>query len=292
VIAVAANGGPPQLPLAEGLAPRLAAFAPVTLAELDRRAALGERLERKYVLQPAALGAALAAWAADFDILEIGGGREFEYRSVYFDDPGHVAFHDHRRQKRQRYKVRTRHYVDSDLCFLEVKLKGRRGATIKRRFPHPVDAAGLLDEQSLAHVRAAYAELYRRPLTIDLGPVLRLGFRRIMLVAKRGGERVAIDRHLTFASGARSFAVDPDVAIVETKSGNRSAIADRVLRGLHQHPVAGCSKYCVGLIATGEVARFNYFLPVLRRLNIRPPDRRRPTSVTLNVPRTGAASPG
>jgi VTC domain-containing protein len=180
VITTESYGDPIGGPLAEDLTGRLAALTPVTLTDLDRRAALGERLERKYALNPTTLSGAMAAWAAEFDVLEIGGRRSFEYRSVYFDDRGHIAFHDHRRQKRQRFKVRTRHYVDSGLCFLEVKLKGGRGATIKRRFPHPLHAAGVLDEPALTEVRAAYADLYGRPLTCLLGPALRLGFTRIM----------------------------------------------------------------------------------------------------------------
>ncbi len=250
---------------------RLAAFAPVALAELDRRAALGERLERKYVLNADGLDAALAAWAADFDILEIEGQRSFRYRSVYFDDAANSAFRDHSRRKRQRCKVRTRHYLDSGACFLEVKLKGARGATIKRRFPHAPDAADVLGAASLAALGAAYGDLYGRPLAAELRPALRVAFRRIMLVAKRGGERVTIDRDLVFEGDGRRAAIDPGLAIVETKASDRRCIGDRVLRGLHQHPVAGCSKYCVGLIALGGVARFNYFLPVLRRLRIAAP---------------------
>jgi hypothetical protein len=254
----------------EELGARLAAFAPVSLAELDRRAALSERLERKYVLQPAALASALAAWAEDFDILEIGGRRRFGYASWYFDDGEHACFRDHRQGKRQRFKVRTRSYVDSGLCFLEMKLKGGRGATTKRRFPHSPDAAGMLDGDSLAQLRAAHAEFYRRTLARELRPALRLGFTRMTLVARHGGERITIDRDLGFEWGGRSASVDGRIAIVETKAANRSGIADRVLRGLHQHPVAGCSKYCVGLIATGQADRFNYFLPVLRKLHIHP----------------------
>ena len=35
--------------------------------------------------------------------------------------------------------MRTRTYVDSGTCWVEVKTRGQRGATVKTRLPHEVD---------------------------------------------------------------------------------------------------------------------------------------------------------
>lgn len=61
-----------------------------------------------------------------------------------------------------------------------------------------------------------------------------------------------------------------EVFIVETKSAHGHGLADAVLRRHHQHPVSGCSKYCVGMSLVGAVDRFNRFRPALRKLGVWP----------------------
>ena len=48
-------------------------------------------------------------------------------------------------------KVRTRTYVDSHQCFIEVKTRGSRGTTVKSRIPHRPDERGVV-EPALAFV--------------------------------------------------------------------------------------------------------------------------------------------
>jgi len=63
----------------------------------------------------------------------------------------------------------------------------------------------------------------------------------------------------------------PHMFIVETKSARGNGIADKILRGLHLHPTKRCSKYCIGMAATGQVTRRNRFLPALRQLHLLAP---------------------
>jgi hypothetical protein len=98
-----------------------------------------ERLDNKYVVQGPVLARAVAEFAAHFDVLEIDGQRAFTYETCYFDGAERRSDHDHHQGRRQRMKVRVRRYVDAGLCFLEVKLKDRRGTTVKKRMPY--DAA-------------------------------------------------------------------------------------------------------------------------------------------------------
>ena len=44
-----------------------------------------------------------------------------------------LAYRQHAQGERRRFKIRCRRYVDSDLYFVEVKLKGTRGRTTKQR---------------------------------------------------------------------------------------------------------------------------------------------------------------
>lgn len=230
-----------------------------------------ERLDHKYVVDADALRQALPLLQPQFDILEIDGRREFTYETCYFDDAEHRSYFDHHQGRRQRMKVRVRRYTDARLCFVEVKLKDKRGVTVKKRLGYGLDKYGTLDDAALRHVRESYFALYGRAFTRELAAVIEMRYRRVTLVARQGGERMTIDCDIEFFGSQRSRSTGSERFIVETKSANGNGIADKVLRALHQHPTKRCSKYCVGMAALQEVDRHNRFLPALRKLHAIPP---------------------
>lgn len=252
-------------------------FSSISLKALNEKAAMLERLDNKYVVRAPVLAAAASELADVFDVLEIDGQRSFTYETCYFDDSERRSYHDHHQGRRQRMKVRIRRYVEAALCFVEVKLKDKRGVTVKKRMPYDPALFGTLDERALAHVETAWQALYGRPFGRPLEPVLVMSYRRITLVAREGGERMTIDTGIDFeglvhhpGEGAARQRTDDEIFIVETKSAQGRGIADRILRTHHQHPTNGCSKYCVGMSLTGAVERFNRFRPALRKLGVMP----------------------
>ena len=243
-------------------------FAPVSLAELNEKAAMLERLDNKYVVSCAILEQAFADLAGTFDILDIGGARAFGYDTCYYDDTNYSSYFDHHQGRRRRCKVRVRRYLGTDICFVEIKLKDLRGSTIKRRFSCDPAHYPQLDQGLQDQVAEAYESHYGVAFEQVLQPAIDVHYRRMTLVARQGGERMTVDGSLQFAADGRRHRVSSDLFVVETKSARGIGLADRVLRRLHQHPVIGCSKYCVGLAALGKVARHNRFLPAMRRLQI------------------------
>lgn len=246
-----------------------APFRAISLDALNAKAAMLERLDNKYVARAAVLRQAVPALAERFDILEIDGRRSFTYETCYFDDAQRSSYFDHHQGRRQRMKVRVRKYLDAALCFVEVKLKDKRGITVKKRLPYAIDKYGTLDAPALAHVEQAYRMQYERGFGRELEPTLEMSYRRVTLVAREGGERMTIDCGLRFGAGDAGTIGD-DIFIVETKSANGNGVADALLRHWHQHPSSRCSKYCVGMSLTGGVAKRNRFLPVLRKLGALP----------------------
>ena len=244
------------------------AFPAIGLPQLDEKAAMLERLDRKYVVQETELRNALAQLVTSFDVLEIDGRRDFTYETCYFDDKHCSSYFAHHQGRRQRFKVRVRKYTDAQLCFVEIKLKGKRGVTVKKRLEYSMDKYGTLDDRARAHLHSAYKALYHSDFNYAIKPVLEMSYQRITLVAKDGLERMTIDGNLAFSTTARSCRIDKNIFIVETKSANGNGIADKVLRSLHQHPTRPCSKYCVAMAALQEVGRYNNFLPALRKLRI------------------------
>jgi hypothetical protein len=154
-------------------------FPALGLAELDAAAALRDRVDTKYVI-PVELFAALAErLRGTHAVLEIDGRRAFGYRTTYFDTAELRAFRDHVQQRRRRYKCRAREYVDSGLCSFEVKLKGPRGRTVKRRMAYDRDRRDELSEPALEFVRDCLERSYGRTPDGELRAVLAMAYTRV-----------------------------------------------------------------------------------------------------------------
>lgn len=247
-----------------------AQFEPLTLAQLNSRAAMLTRTDNKYVVEAFRLAEAAPLLARDFDVLDIDGARSFWYDTLYFDDAWLGNFFEHIQGRRRRFKVRTRAYPHMGTCYLEMKLKGRRKCTVKRRVRYDPAKQHFLDQAAIAQLSAWYHEQYDEEPSLHLVPTLRTRYRRLTLVAKDGGQRMTIDGSLAFTAPAGGVQLESGLLLVETKSPRGYGVADRLLRRLGQRPVPRCSKYCLGLIAVGAVDKSNKFLPALRRLRLRP----------------------
>jgi VTC domain len=249
------------------LAPLLERFEPVGLEEVQATAALDDRVDVKYIVTRTQLGALLCRLLPSHRVLEIDGLRSFAYRSTYFDTADLLTYREHVQGRRRRFKCRSREYVDSGLRAFEVKLKQGCGRTVKHRTglgPGPLDR---LDEPQLEFLQARLREAHARELGAPLAPSLSMSFTRITLVDPERRERLTCDLQLSFAGpdGAGGGALAPDAAIVESKSRHGSALADGALRALGVRPIAGCSKYCLGVGLTYPRAKRNLSLPLLRR---------------------------
>lgn len=255
-----------------------APFAPIGLAALNAKADMLTRLDNKYIVTAAAMRHAISPLADRFDMLQIDDRRIFDYQTCYFDSPDLRSYFDHHQGRRKRAKIRMREYCGTDLCFVEIKLKDKRGITIKKRLRQDPAKFGRLDAEALTFLHDTYRAHYDEPLTGDLMRILDMRYRRMTLVAKSGGERMTIDGNLQFfgkmSDRALAYPAAADRFILETKSCNGHGIADRILRRLQIHPTKRVSKYCVGMALTRPDIRDNRFLPALRRLSQHRPVKR------------------
>jgi hypothetical protein len=241
----------------------LSKFGTVGLDELNRRAALLDRMENKYIVAVPALVRILDELAHHFDVLAIDGAVVFRYDTIYFDSDDRVSYRDHAQGKRRRFKIRTRRYVDSDQCFFEVKLKGVRGRTIKERIPYNPSQRHTVNGDARAFLSECFRKVYGTEFSHDVAPSLPMRYRRVTLVGKRAAERVTIDFALEFQRDERTwYPAPPEFAIVEVKSERGRGLADKVFR---HHGLRGtaCSKYCVGLNVMQPDLRYNAFKHVL-----------------------------
>jgi len=228
----------------------LADLGPITLGELEASASLQTRIDRKYLVPTSALAALLDALDPAVRTLEIDGERVFAYESVYFDTPGLTSYLGAARRRRHRFKVRTRTYVDSDVCWVEVKTRGPRGATVKTRLPHEAAGRTELDDPALRFASAVLDDARIGGLDGPMAPTLLSSYDRVTLhVPATSGpdSRTTIDTDLVWTDAAtgRERAL-VGLAVVETKTGSTPSSTDRLL-WRHGHRPVRISKYGTGM---------------------------------------------
>ena len=108
----------------------LADLDSIGLDELNKRAAMLTRVDRKYALDAATASAILSILPEDALVLKIDGQVSQGYASTYYDTPDMDSYLLTALKRRRRFKVRTRSYLSSGACFLEVKTRGPRGGTV------------------------------------------------------------------------------------------------------------------------------------------------------------------
>ena len=208
-------------------------------------AGLQTRFDRKYVVTPRDFHQLTVDLHDRMEVLEIDGARCFRYESVYFDTEHLASYLAAARERRHRFKVRTRAYLDSDRCALEVKTAGGRGETTKQRSEHPFELRDQLTDESLTFIGALVPALGGGQ---TLTAVLTTRYRRATLVDRHRGSRLTCDADLECVApdGAR-VALD-GFLLVETKSTGAATIADRLLWAAGHRPVT-ISKFGVGMAA-------------------------------------------
>lgn len=222
------------------LALAAAQFDPVSLKEMDSVALL-DRIDTKYVLSFQQLVYTLKTLAPDYRILSIHGRRLMHYRTLYFDTPEFTLYALHINNRTERYKVRSREYVDSNISFLEVKQRTRKNRTVKQRIPTASQVLQLTvnDGQWLQSVFPYESAC--------LEPKLANSFTRITLVSLEQSERVTLDVDLTFASDCGMRKLEGVcVAEVKVRAQNHTSPFMATMHTSHIRPM-GFSKYCMGV---------------------------------------------
>ena len=241
-------------------------FAPISLPELESHAALQMRVDRKYIVDFDTLEQLLSRLGDDYLALEIDGERLQEYDSVYFDTPALMGYRHHLQGRRKRFKCRTRLYGGT-ACFFDLKLKGRRGQTVKSRLPLPALAHGSLTTDATAFLKRELLHEYGYAAPAQLLPTLHNSFARLALTHVSRPERLTLDFGLVLGrveSGER-YRMRPDHVLIETKSAASLGTVDRLLPRLGARPLTMCSKYCLGLALAHPGLPTNPYRALLRR---------------------------
>lgn len=240
--------------------PAIHLFEPIGLADLVSLADLAERNDRKYVVDPADLDQILDEVGDGLLALEIDHTRTFRYESVYFDTPELTSYLMAAHRRPQRFKVRTRSYLDSATTSLEVKKRQRNGLTLKTRFPHRFEDRDRLTSESMDLLAGTAVD----GLADRLRPTLTVNYDRSTLVDTRTWSRITLDRGLAALRRDGRRLVAGDFVIVETKSAGHPTVFDRLLWRHHYRPTS-LSKYCTPMAALDPSLPANKWNRNLRR---------------------------
>lgn len=243
-------------------------FPAVSLAEMDA-IRLMNRIDTKYLTDTQQLRLVLEdALRGGYRIFEESGRRIHRYDSIYFDTGSLEMFRHHRSGKATRQKIRTRQYMDSSLCFLEVKKKNNRKRTRKKRTVLPPEEFRDFRSDAGACAWLAGHSDYTEE---TVSPSVETRFSRITLVDSDFSERLTIDTQVVF----RNLRLDTvgslgEAVIIELKtdSRRRSRMQDILLR--HRIKPEKISKYCMGVVSTDQTilpGRFKIKMRMIAKIN-------------------------
>ncbi|MFU8945371.1 polyphosphate polymerase domain-containing protein [Mycetocola zhadangensis] len=256
----------------------------ISLDDLNARASLQTRVDRKYVVPVADLPGVLGDLGPDTRALEIDGARGSHYESVYFDTADLTSYRAAAQRRRRRFKIRTRSYVDTAQCYLEVKTRGGRSLTVKERIEHPFSAPDLLTSDGLDYIDAALAESGICSVDpTELQAMLITSYTRTTLFLPSSDSRATVDLSLDWSGIGGDRILTPNIAVVETKSGSTPSAVDHIL-WRHGHRPSNISKYGVGMAALHPDLPQNKWRRVLDRHLL--PDVVRPTSFPSSTTRS------
>lgn len=238
---------------------KLSGFASISLEEMNGVSLL-KRVDTKFLTTSSELSELLPYLYSDYQILEIDGNRLMNYSTLYFDTQDLRCYKEHHNGKAKRHKVRIRKYVESDICFLEVKEKHNSGMTNKVRCSID-DFETTLSTESKQFIEKATKKDW------ELKPALHNYFQRFTLVNTQRSERVTIDLGLKYKtdSATKQF---KNVVIVEVKQEKQNTTTPiySILKSNRIRTVS-FSKYCMGVSTVFTDIKSNKFKELNLKIN-------------------------
>ncbi len=234
-------------------------YTSVTLKQLDSVKLLN-RVDRKYMMHIEQLPLVLQDIMENQYVLEIDGNRMFSYITNYFDTPDFQFYRDHHNGFINRVKVRSRQYLENNLCFYEIKRKLFGTRTDKYRTKEPAILEELSEEK---YNLIKYKRLHNKPLIKTVSN----SFKRITLTNRNFTERITIDLDISFSNKTETISI-PHIVIIEVKQGKTDVFSNTV-QVLKKHRIypASFSKYVIGVAMLEKNIKHNSFKPQLTKIN-------------------------
>jgi len=234
-------------------------FEPISLGEMDEVRLL-DRVDVKYLFHVNQLAEVLALSVPYYRILTISGLRYGKYETRYFDTPDYEMYTNHHNGKLNRYKIRFRTYVESNLNFFEIKFKTNTGRTRKSRIKYESQDFKIVgDSQVLLEQTTNY---YAKALN----EAIQINYNRITLVNRDKTERLTIDFNITDIYQNTQYK-HPNLVIAEVKQDKAQRSAFIELMKSKHISTTSMSKYCLGIANCVQDVKINQFKSKLLYVN-------------------------
>ncbi len=232
-------------------------------------ATLMNRVDNKFIIAMAQLPTLLERIRCHYSVLEINEQQLFRYQNVYYDTPEYQYYHMHHNGKLNRFKVRYRHYVDTQTQFLEVKFKNNKKRTTKYRCPVAEEPDSVIADCE----RFLLDKGIKSPGSLKAA--LQGSYNRIALANEDAAERLTIDVGLHFSNPVDGLkTVLNNTAVVELKQRfvNRKSPLLKLMQKWRVMPKP-FSKYCLGMCLSSQgPIKTNRFKKTLRQIDYAKPN--------------------
>ena len=239
----------------------LAEFDPINLKQMDA-VKLMNRIDTKFIFHINKLPDIIKCIERHYFILEVANDLRYtNYETLYFDTSNFALYFSHHNGKLNRYKIRYRKYINTNMHFFEIKFKNNKSRTIKSRIKQNAI------ETIINGKAKKFLESSTPLVSASLLPAIWVNYSRITFVNKNMGERLTIDFNLSFKVGINKKQYD-NLIIAEVKREKTCAKSPfiKLMCQHHIHPTP-ISKYCLGVTQLISGVRKNNFKPQLLNLN-------------------------
>lgn len=202
---------------------------------------LMDRTDTKFTFKFSQLAEILQEVKEQYRILEVEGKRISRYETLYYDTHNLNLYSRHHNGELNRYKIRHRTYVESNIGFLEVKFKNNKGRTLKERIKKRDTPKNNWDNDSDVFLTQ------KLPFSPQvLTPVIWINYSRVTLVNRFSAERLTLDLNLEFKTDNQCKVME-GLVIAEVKQEKRKP--SPFLNAMKKFHIreGSISKYCMGI---------------------------------------------
>ena len=222
-------------------------FDTIPLSYLEDNAQLLNRKEIKYIIPIGLLNSILNDCKNEYYLLKINDVSIFRYRTSYYDTSDLKLYFNHHNGKGNRFKIREREYVQSDLKYVEIKTKTNKNQTIK----HRKEIKDWLEAKD-------FIQDHTKILESDLHQSLYSEYTRITLLHKEKKEKITLDFNLGFYEKQKSTQYN-NIVIAEVKAEKIMVIHFNEIMKKYKIRSGSLSKYCLGLVSLHPKLKKNNF---------------------------------
>jgi VTC domain len=222
-------------------------FDTISLSYLEDKALLLNRKEIKFVVSIGLLDLILKDCKDEYYLLKINNESIFKYSTNYYDTIDLQLYFDHHKGKGNRYKIREREYVQSNLKYVEIKTKTNKNQTVKyrKKIKNWFETKDFIQDHTKIKESDLHQSLYSE-------------YTRITLLHKEKKEKVTLDFNLGFYDQQKSIQYDA-IVIAEVKAEKITTIHFNEIMKKYKIRSGSLSKYCLGLVSLNPKLKKNNF---------------------------------